>query len=210
MHTMKAVILLALLAGPVLATPATDRNFATKVEADLQSAGPQSLPDLAWQQGTTPRLSIDQVANGKAVTADTGTTTRAILIFGPTATSAYFVAVTNYAASGNGYLIDVPTVGTNTAAVAAGWWYTCYLEQTGKRFWTGNGRLDITATTSTADGLTWQSLTTSAQVTAEAALRAAGDAANAAALSGYSNHVRTVYLRGVDSGGGVFQLYQGN
>ena len=34
-------------------------------------------------------------------------------------------------------------------------------------------------------------------------------AVETAALSAYSNHVRTVYLRGVDIGGGVYQLYLG-
>jgi hypothetical protein len=49
-----------------------------------------------------------------------------------------------------------------------------------------------------------------ASVTNEAALRAAGDAANVSALAGYSNHVRALYLRGVEVEAGVWQIYIGD
>jgi hypothetical protein len=66
------------------------------------------------------------------------------------------VAVTNYAAVSNGYLVQLPTIGTNTANTA--WWYTAYFRRSGSLYWTGNGRLNILATTSTADGLNWQEI----------------------------------------------------
>jgi hypothetical protein len=56
----------------------------------------------------------------------------------------------------------MPSIGTNTeynaVVKAAGWWYTVYLDRAGATFWSGNGRVDITATTSTADGLVWQAV----------------------------------------------------
>ena len=245
-------LLAAVLAGTAHGTADQDRLWSTRIRCEVQTAGSQSLPDLTWQQGSTPLLSLDQYRSGKATTVTNDVT--AIVTFGPSATSTYYVTATNYSYTGNGYLVRIPTVGTNTTDVTAGWWYTAYFEVGGYRYWTGNGRLDIVETTSTADGLTWQAITTAAAVTneaalraaadtanataststnddtiaiaygivaaeasarsgadaAEAILRAAGDAANTAALAAYSNHVRQVYLRGVDLGGGEYGLYLGD
>jgi len=164
MQTLTAALIATLTAASLYGTPADDRNWATRVKCELQTAGGTSLQDLKWQQGTTPLLSLDQYRSGKAV--DATNTVTAIVRFGPSATNqAYFVSVTNYATSGNGYLVQMPTIGTNTAGITAGWWYTAYFEIAGKRYWTGNGRLDIEATTSTGDGLVWQTVTTAAQTT---------------------------------------------
>ena len=198
----------AALRCALASTPAEDRLWATRVLCELQAASPASLPDLQWQQGTTPLLSLDQLRNGRAVDADTNAV--AIVRFGPTATNTYFVTVTNYATSGNGYLVQMPTIGTN----ASGWWYTAYFERSGKRYWTGNGRLDIEATTSTEDGLVWQTIISTAETdpvwTAEkgdyataasvvsatgaldVAISARGYTANAATLSGATNAALSV------------------
>ena len=165
----------------VHATPAQDRLWATRVKCELQTAGAASLPDLVWQQGSTPLLSLDQFRVGKSVDADSNVV--AIVRFGPSATNAYFVTTTNYAVSANGYLVQLPTIGTNTTAVGTGadWWYTAYFERAGYRYWTGNGRVKIVATTSTADGLVWQTITgvsvaaLQSALDAEAQARAAGD-----------------------------------
>jgi hypothetical protein len=158
-RTLTAILALATGAATLTrAAPADDRLWATRVKCELQTAGGTSLQDLTWQQGTTPLLSLDQYRSGKSVDATNSVT--AIVRFGPSATNqTYFVSVTNYATVGNGYLVQMPTVGTN----AAGWWYTAYFEIAGKRYWTGNGRLDIEATTSTADGLVWQEITCGVQ-----------------------------------------------
>ena len=201
MHTMKrlAITAVVMLSAACLATPALDRLWSTRVKCEIQTADGDSLQDLVWQQGTTPRLSLDQFRSGKAVDADTNVT--AIVIFGPSATNNYYVASTNYATSGNGYLVNIPTVGTNTAGVAAGWWYTVYFEASGKRYWTGNGRLDIEATTSTADGLHWQAVTCGAE-TDPVALPLVN------AVSNRVDGIATNYLRVVDIGGGVYQMYK--
>jgi hypothetical protein len=128
-------------------TPAEDRLWATRITCELQTAGPASLPALYWQQGTSPLLSLDQYRSGRAVDADTNVT--AVLRLAPTATNLVgWVSVTNYATSGNGYLIQMPTVGTNTTASGA-WWYTAYFIRGTAVYWTGSGRVTITATNST-------------------------------------------------------------
>jgi hypothetical protein len=195
--TQTAILALA-IGGAVFAraTPATDRNNAYRLRCELQTAGAESLDLLTWQQGTTPRLSLDQFRNGRAVDADSNGV--AVVTFGPSATNTYYVTVTNYAVSGNGYLVQIPTVGTNTVA-GSDWWYTAYIvEPSGYMLWTGNGRLRILRTTSTADGMTWQTISsyyaaTQAWVTNQIAAAtnpipswiAAGDAAG-------SNHVNSV------------------
>ena len=139
----------SILACGTLAAPA---DFATRVACELQTASGTSLQRLIWQQGTTPLLSIEQFRLGKAIPADPETD--AIVVFGPSATSRYFVAVTNQSRSANSYLVQMPTIGTNAVA----WWYTVYFERGGRRYWTGSGALTIEATTSTGDGLHWQEI----------------------------------------------------
>lgn len=173
--------LIACLAA--LALPAV-AQWAYRVPCELQSRDlPASLKTLTWQQGTTPLIQLDLVNNGKPQSVDTNS--QAVLIFGPSATSSYFVATTNTVATGTYYQVQLPTIGTNTAGAA--WWYTVYFEVNGLRYWTGNGEVYIEATTSTADGLEWQQLTTSGQVAAEAMLRVAGDLAG----SNYADTVST-------------------
>lgn len=229
MLTMKRLSILAAVlqvagCGIAIATPADDRNYAVRVSCDVQAAGPVALPDLAFQQGATPLLSIDTYANGKSVTADTNGATVARFIMAPTATNATFVSVTNLpsAVTGNGYLVQLPTVGTNTASGAAitnGWWYSVRLERGGYLYWSGSGRLDIEATTSTADGLVWQTvasgvsagtvttivtsalssiLPTSTVATATYAATA-GSASNATAISGGALGTVTNIAQGVAS-----------
>lgn len=131
-------------------TPAEDREWSQRVTCEMQSAAKQSLPPLEFMQGTTPLLSLDQYRSGKAV--DATNTVQAVFYIGPTSTNVYFVPVTNYAVSGNGYLCQMPTIGTN----AVNWWYTALFLRNGYTYWTGNGRLTITPSTVTGDGLTWQ------------------------------------------------------
>jgi len=188
MHIMKRTqtLVLALAVGAAVfaaATPETDRNNAYRLRCELQTADGNSLDLLKWQQGTTPRISLDQYRNGKAVNADSNTV--AVFRFGPSATNTYYVSVTNYAVTGNGYLVQIPTVGTNTVA-GADWWYTAYLVENGYMFWTGNGRVRINKTTSTENALDWQNITCYGGA-ADAAARLAGDVAG-------SNYVRAVAL----------------
>jgi hypothetical protein len=186
MHTMKRTqtAILALAVGAAiltLATPERDRNNAFRLRCELQTAGPQSLETLIWQQGTTPRLSLDQFRGGRAVNADSNSV--AVVRFGPTATNTYFVSVTNYAVTGNGYLVQMPTIATNTVT-GSDWWYTAYLAEGNALHWTGNGRLRIVRTTSTgADGLTWQEISSFCSVS-----QAEMNASIAAAASAGTNY----------------------
>ena len=170
-----AAVLTLAIAGSAMAGTL---DFATRVSCELQTASGTSLQRVTWQQGTTPLLSIEQFRLGKAIAADTNTD--AVVVIGPSATSQYYVAVTNQSTSGNSYLVQMPTIGTNTASGV--WWYTVYFERYGRRYWTGNGALTIEATTSTGDGLVWQTITgvsvaaLQSALDAEAQARAAGDA----------------------------------
>lgn len=157
----KALILLVITASMAQASATLDRLWATRVNCELQSADAESLKTLTWQQGTTPRLSADQLRSGRAVDAEEGTT--AIFVMGASATAGHYVAATNYATIGNGYLINLPTLGTNTASTVGGWWYTIYFERDERRYWTGSGRVNILPTTSTGDGLHWQEITSGAE-----------------------------------------------
>lgn len=175
-RTFTAAVILAALALSFHAL-AGQLDFATRISCELQTASGTSLQRLTWQQGTTPLLSVEQFRLGKAIAADTNTD--AVVIIGPSATSQYYVAVTNQSTSGNSYLVQMPTIGTNTASGV--WWYTVYFERDGRRYWTGNGALTIEATTSTGDGLVWQTITgvsvaaLQSALDAEAAARASGD-----------------------------------
>ena len=150
---MKNTILSMILFAAISAT-AQDIDWATRVRCELQTAGGTSLQDLTFSQGSTPLLAMDQYRLGRAFDASTNVV--ATFILGPSALSEYYVAVTNTSVSGNSFLIQLPTVGTNTTTGA--WWYTVYFEKDGRKYWTGNGIVDIEATTSTADGLTWQEI----------------------------------------------------
>jgi len=151
---MKTLAVITLL---IAGLSASAQDFSTRITAELQTAGPQSLRDLTWQQGTTPLISVEPVSRNRPIGADSNTVVR--MIIGPTSTATYFAVITNQTITANAYRIQWPTVGTNTAGAA--WWYTVYFEANGSRYWSGNGRLFIEATTSTAeDGLVWQDVTT--------------------------------------------------
>ena len=86
------------------------------------------------------------------------------------------------------------------------------MDTTGAR-WRGTNLLDAVqgwaAAPLTTSGALWRA-EWQAGDTNEAALRAAADAAVAAAVTGYSNHVRQVYLRGVEAEPGVWTLHIGD
>ena len=142
-----------------------EMSFARRVRCEVQDADGTSLDRLTFQQGTTPLISCDVFRNGRAVSMDASVKAR--FVFGSSATAALYGVATNYAATNNSYLIQLPTIGTDSAAATNGlWWYTVYFDRSGKTFWTGNGELVIERTTSTADGMVWQEITTSAEVAA--------------------------------------------
>jgi hypothetical protein len=191
-----------------LAGPAEDRLFAVRIACDVQSASPQSLEPIAMLQGATPLLSIDTYANSRPVAADTNGAVVARFVMAPTATSETFIMATNLptAVTGNGYLIQLPTVGTNTAGVAAGWWYSVRLERNDYVYWTGSGRVDIEATTSTADGLVWQTVASGVTAATLAATSNALAAAAAALDQADRTAASNLFLRVYDSGGGRFKF----
>jgi hypothetical protein len=140
---------------------AAGEDYAYRLTAEIQTAGPQSLKPITWQQGSTPLLQVEPQSRGQPIAADSNTVVR--MVIGASAIATNFAAVTNYTCSGNYYLLQWPTIGTNsvgTNGTAQAWWFTIYFEQAGHRYWTGNGDLYIEATTSTAsNGLVWQDFT---------------------------------------------------
>jgi hypothetical protein len=158
---MKTPAALAALAALAVTAGASSLDFAYRLPAEIQTPGPQALPELTWQQGATPLIRVDVLSRGRPVDADTNTTVR--MIIGQTATNLYYVVASNSLTTGTSYYVQWPTVGTNSAGTnttAQAWWYTIYFERAGHRYWTGNGSLYIEATTSTAeDGLDWQTIT---------------------------------------------------
>ena len=154
-----------------------DFPFAKRIRCEVNADGnePVELEGLRWLQGTTPLVQLDVYRDGRPVTGvDTGTVAR--MVIGPTSTGTYYAASTNYAATNGAFLVQWPTVGTNSSTNV--WWYTVFFERGGFRYWTGSGELRIAQTTSTAeDGLVWQTNTTCA------AIAAAVDAHNADATA---------------------------
>jgi hypothetical protein len=131
---------------------ASAQSYATKIRAEVQTAGTQSLRALEWQQGSTPLIRVESLDNGRPIPADSGMTVR--MIIGESATAELYAVANATTATNNYYEIQWPTIGTNTDDSA--WWYTVYFEKAGHRYWTGDGELIINATTSTAqDGLEW-------------------------------------------------------
>jgi len=155
---MKTVFLTCLISTLFSSAVLAQYDFAYRLNAEIQTAGAQSLEDLTWQQGITPLMRIDVTRRGQAIAASSDTKVR--MIIGPSSTGTYYAQVTNSVATNTYYLLQWPTIGTNsvgTNETADAWWYTIYFEENGHRYWTGNGRLYIEETTSTAeDGLVWQ------------------------------------------------------
>jgi len=156
----KLLTIFSLMAAAVLLAPADSLDYAYRLPAELQTPGPQSLPELTWQQGSTPLIQVEVLRRGRPVTADTNTTVR--MIIGPSSTSHYYVVTEQSVTTGTSYYVQWPTVGTNTMGTNTtpqAWWYTIYFERDGHRYWTGNGDLYIEETTSTdPDGLIWQEI----------------------------------------------------
>lgn len=148
MHTLiKTAIMLSVFTSSAFA-----QGYATKIRAEVQTAGEQSLRALEWQQGSTPLIRVEPLDNGRPIAAETNMTVR--MIIGESATAELYAVANASTATKNYYEIQWPTIGTNT--VDSAWWYTIYFEKEGRRYWTGNGELYVNATTSTAqDGLEW-------------------------------------------------------
>lgn len=143
-----------------------DTNFAVRLACEMQTAGPASLADLTWQQGTTPHVAVSPLRLGRPIAVDPLTTVK--MIIGQSGMVTNYALATNWLATNGVYYVQWPTVGTNSAgtnATAQAWWYTVHFERDGRRYWTGDGRLYIEPTTSTAaDGLNWQTITAGAAI----------------------------------------------
>ncbi len=147
---MRNRILAVCLIG--LSAIGADIDYAVRVRCDLQLNTTNSLPDLQFDQGTTPLISADQYRDGKAVNADTNV--NAVFVFTPAFTSGYGVVTTNYSTFKNSYLIQLPSIGTN----ASNWQYTIYLKRGNATYWTGRGRLDIAPNSILGNSLVWQQI----------------------------------------------------
>ena len=152
--TFIAAVVAAMCAASAFAQIA-DTNYAVRVPCEMQATAGESEPRLAsltWLQGTTPLVVAEPLRRGRAIPYDADTRVR--MVIGPSATGALYAVRTNAAAVTNGYAMQWPTIGTNTAGAA--WFYTILFDKDGRTYWTGSGDLYITATTSTAsNGLEW-------------------------------------------------------
>jgi hypothetical protein len=187
---------LFLLAGYDAAL-ALDTNLAQRIDAEVQTAGMESLPDLTWLQGSTPAVEFRILRNGKAVALSTNVVCR-MLISSNLQTGTLYAQVTNVVlttnATASSMFCQWPTIGTNSAGTgtaAQAWGYLAFFEDaaTGTRYWNGSGNLYIEKTTSTeADGLNWYTQTEyGSTVTANWASNAAAWSSNAAAWA--SNNI---------------------
>ena len=127
-----------------------DIDWATRIPCEMQGADIATLQPLKLLQGTTPLISADQYRSGRALTADSNVV--CTFVIKTSLSNQWGVVSTNYATSGNGYLIQLPSIGTN----AVNWTYTLLYYRNGQSYWTGSGRLDIRAGTVTGDALVWQ------------------------------------------------------
>ena len=149
--------LLVIIGSPAIA----DNGFAKHVKCETQLASGTSLTDLQILQGSTPLLSMDHYSQGKAITATSSVD--CVFMLSPTAAETNWVSVTNQSVSGNSYLVQLPTVGTNSAN--AYWYYEVLYVTAGKTYWAGSGRCQIVPTKSTApDGLVWQTFNSSTMI----------------------------------------------
>lgn len=145
---------------------ALDTNLAFRIGCEVQTAGMQSLPDLTWVQGSTPLIEFQPMRNGRQVALSTNVRAR-MLISSNLATASAWSVVTNTVLTTNAAASSLwcqwGAIGTNTAGTgttAQAWGYLAFFEDgTGARYWNGSGRLYIEPSTSTDNGLTWQSAT---------------------------------------------------
>ncbi len=184
----KLILFLCVIAGMAHA----DFPFAKRIRCEVNADGnePVELEGLRWMQGTTPLVQLDVYRDGRPVTGvDTGTVAR--MVIGPTSTGTYYAASTNYTATNGAFLVQWPTVGTNSSTNV--WWYTVFFERGGYRYWTGAGELRIEKTTSTAeDGLVWQTNTTCAAIAAAVDAHNADAAAHAGSAAAATNALAQV------------------
>lgn len=154
------IAVIAFLAFAATVATAQDTNFAVRISCDFQQqAGAAELPDLTLLQGSAPMIQAVPMRMGRAVAADSLTTCQ--LVFGPSATSTYYVATNAYLATNSAYYVQLGTIGTNSVPAGsnspAAWWYSILYYRNGGIYWSGSGRLYIERTTATgANGLVWQ------------------------------------------------------
>jgi len=163
---------LFLLAGCDAAL-ALDTNLAQRIDAEVQTAGMESLPDLTWLQGSTPAVEFRILRNGKAVALSTNVVCR-MLISSNLQTGTLYAQVTNVVlttnATASSMFCQWPTIGTNSAGTgtaAQAWGYLAFFEDaaTGTRYWNGSGNLYIEKTTSTGeDGIVWQEVAGTSEI----------------------------------------------
>lgn len=135
--------LLLMLAFPVCGIAALDElSFADRVVCDSQLASGTSLRRVTWRQGTTPLMGLYLLRGGKPSAFTAGSVTSR-LVCGASSTSAPYATATNYAVTSGVYLVQMPTIGTNTGAAV--WWYSVYFDYAGRVHWAGSGELVITA-----------------------------------------------------------------
>ena len=107
---------LFLLAGCDAAL-ALDTNLAQRIDAEVQTAGMQSLPDLTWLQGSTPAVEVRILRNGKATALSTNVECR-MLISSNLYTGTNYAQVTNTVLTTNSTASSMwlqwPTIGTNS------------------------------------------------------------------------------------------------
>jgi hypothetical protein len=134
-HVIASILLAGLSHGQ-------DATYAQRVKCELDTATGSSMGPRSVLQGTTPVWSAEQYRRGQATNASAST--RAVLQVSVTATSAPVYTITNQATSGYGYLIQWPTIGTNSGG--AQWRYRItYQDGAGHVYWTGNGAVTIEA-----------------------------------------------------------------
>lgn len=141
-----------IIALTLIAMIGITQDWSIPLRCPVEVDQPAQLDRLTWSQGSTPLMAIEHTRRGRPQNIDTNTVVS--MIIGPSSTSDYFAIATNTSATAKNYYIQWPTIGTNTTSGA--WWYTVYFEREGRRYWTGNGELWISETTSTTDGLKWQ------------------------------------------------------
>ncbi len=142
------------LSPPWLSSASAADWMAYEIRCEQQYTDAE-LPDLIWSQGSTPLIAARTYERGKAVPPRDDVTVQ--MMIAPSATSQYWAVVSNQTTDATSYLLQWPTIGTNTTAKAP-WYYVLYFLRDGRRYWTGSGNLWIEETTATGDGLVWQEI----------------------------------------------------